>query len=379
MAEEDSSQEKTEEPTARRLEKAREEGQVPRSKDLNTTLVLLVGAFGLLAFGSYGAQHLANIAIFNFSLDRATIFDTKLLFDHLGSSVREAAWALAPWFVLVLLAALIGPISLGGWNLSSKAIMPKLDRINPLAGLKRMFSMNSLVELLKSIAKVLVVGLVGWLVVRYFFPQALLLSQKDVAPAVNYSVDIIIWSIIFLCASTIVIAVIDVPWQIYSHTKKLRMTMQEIKDEFKDSEGKPEVKSKIRQLQHEMSQRRMMADVPTADVIITNPSHYSVALKYDTDGMSAPLVVAKGVDEVALKIREIGKEYNVPRMQAPPLARALYAHTKVGEEIPEGLFVAVAQVLAYIYQMDMFVKGRGAKPDKKPQMPIPRDLRVDPD
>ena len=175
------------------------------------------------------------------------------------------------------------------------------------------------------------------------------------------------------------IAVADVPWQIYSHTKKLRMTMQEIKDEFKESEGKPEVKSKIRQLQREMSQRRMMADVPTADVVITNPTHFAVALKYDSSGMSAPVMVAKGSDEVAMKIREIAKEHNVPQMQAPPLARALYTHGKIGDEIPEGLYVAVAQVLAYIYQMDLFVKGRGPRPERKPDMPIPRDLRVDPE
>lgn len=379
MAEEDSSQEKTEEPTSRRLEKAREEGQVPRSKDLNTTLVLLTGALGLWAFGSYGAEHLANIAIFNFTFEREAAFDTKFLFDHLGASVKEVAFALAPWMTMVLLAALIGPISLGGWNFSTKAIEPKFDRLNPLSGIKRMFSMNSLVELGKSIAKVLVVGTVGWLVVNHFFPDAMLLRQKDTHPAIFYALDILIWSIILLCSSTIILALIDVPWQLYSHTKKLRMTMQEIKDEFKDSEGKPEVKSKIRQLQQEMSQRRMMADVPTADVVITNPTHYSVALKYDTDGMTAPILVAKGVDEVAFKIREIAKENNVPQMQAPPLARALYTHTKIGDEIPEGLFVAVAQVLAYIYQMDMFVKGQGPRPGKKPDMPIPRDLRVDPE
>ena len=378
MAEEDSGQEKTEEPTSRRLEKAREEGQVPRSKELNTTLVLLAGALGLLAFGSYGVEHISHIAQLGFSFERAVAFDPKQMFSHLGASVWAATLALAPWLVLVLLAAIIGPISLGGWLFSTKAIMPKLDRLNPLSGLKRMFSMNALVELVKSIAKVLVVGTAGWLVVNHFFQDALLLSRKDAAGAIYHAVDILLWSIILLCASTIIIAMLDVPWQIYSHTKKLRMTLQEIKDEYKDSEGKPEVKSKIRQLQQEMSQRRMMADVPTADVVITNPTHYSVALKYDTDGMSAPIVVAKGVDEVALKIREIAKENNVPQMQAPPLARALYTHTKIGDEIPEGLFVAVAQVLAYIYQMDMFVKGKGPKPERKPSMPIPRDLRVDP-
>lgn len=379
MAEEENSQEKTEEPTARRLEKAREEGQVPRSKELNTTAVLLLGAVGLLAFGPWMADHINAIARLGFSFDREAAFDTSEMFRHLGASAWEATIALAPWLVLVLLAALFGPIGVGGWLLSAKAIAPKLDRLNPLSGLKRMFSMNSLVELIKSWAKVLVVGLVAWLVLAFYFEDAMLLKRQETESAVAGAVSIILWSTIFLCASTIVIAIVDVPWQIYSHTKKLRMSMQEIKDEYKETEGKPEVKSKIRQLQREMAQRRMMADVPTADVVITNPTHFSVALRYDSADMTAPVLVAKGTDQVALKIREIAKEHNVPQMQAPPLARALYTHAKVGEEIPEGLYVAVAQVLAYIYQMDLFVKGRGPRPERKPDMPIPRDLRVDPE
>ena len=379
MAEQDSSQEKTEEPTARRLEKSREEGQVPRSKELNTTMVLLFGALGLLAFGPWMAEHVTAIAKLGFSFDRDAAFDTAQMFRHLGASAWEATIALTPWLIIVLLAAFFGPIGVGGWLLSGKAIMPKFDRLNPLSGLKRMFSMNSLVELIKSWAKVLVVGLVAWLVLGLYFDDAMQLKRMATEAAIAGAIDIILWSVIFLCASTIVIAVADVPWQIYSHTKKLRMTMQEIKDEFKESEGKPEVKSKIRQLQREMSQRRMMADVPTADVVITNPTHFAVALKYDSAGMSAPVMVAKGSDEVAMKIREIAKEHNVPQMQAPPLARALYTHGKIGDEIPEGLYVAVAQVLAYIYQMDLFVKGRGPRPERKPDMPIPRDLRVDPE
>lgn len=378
MAEENDGQEKTEEPSSRRLEKAREEGQVPRSKELTTSVVLLAGALGLLWFGSWGVEHITQIALFNFSLEREAIFDPATMFDHLKTSIFNASLALAPWLALVLMAAIVGPISLGGWLFSTKSIMPKLDRINPVSGFKRMFSLNSLVELLKSIAKVLVVSLASWLVLKFYFTDAMLLQNKAPQPAISEAVDIILWSIIFLCASTIFIAVVDVPWQLYSHTKKLRMSLQEIKDEFKESEGRPEVKGKIRQLQREMSQRRMMADVPTADVVITNPTHYSVALKYDSSGMSAPILVAKGTDQVALKIREIAKENNVPQMQAPPLARALYTHAKIGDEIPEGLYVAVAQVLAYIYQMDQFAKGRGAKPERKPDMPIPRDLRVDP-
>ncbi|ASP40576.1 flagellar biosynthesis protein FlhB [Bacterioplanes sanyensis] len=379
MAEEDSGQEKSEEPTARRIEKAREEGQVPRSKELATTAVLVIGAAGLIAFGPWMADYMNGIARYGFVIEREAVFDTSVLGRHLGASLEDAVYALAPWMILVLIAAIAGPLGIGGWLFSTKAITPKLDRLDPLKGLKRMFSMNSLVELVKAWAKVLVVGAVAWLVLAFFFEESMNLQRKALEPSIKGSVDIILWSVLALCCSTLVIAIADVPWQIYSHTKKLRMSMQEIKDEYKETEGKPEVKAKIRQLQREVAQRRMMADVPDADVVITNPTHYAVALKYSADAMTAPLLLAKGTDQVAQKIQEIAREHNVPRMQAPPLARALYAHGKVGEEIPEGLYVAVAQVLAYVYQMDMFAKGRGPKPERKPDMPIPRDLKINPD
>jgi len=378
MAEQDSSQEKTEEPTPRRLQKARDEGQVPRSKELGTTMVLVMGAAGLLMFGPFMSERIAAMAKHSFSFDRDTAFDTGMMTSYLDASALEAAVALAPWLVVVLIAAFAGPLLVGGWLFSGKAITPKLDRLNPLSGLKRMFSANSLVELFKAWAKVLVVGTVAWLTLMFFFQDAMRIQYESTESAIDHAVTIIIWSVLALCASTALIAIVDVPWQIYSFTKKMRMSMQEIKDEYKETEGKPEVKSKVRQLQREVAQRRMMADVPEADVVITNPTHYSVALRYDAGTSAAPVLLAKGSDRVALKIREIAKENNVPQMQAPPLARALFTHTKVGDEIPEGLYVAVAQVLAYIYQMDQFAKGRGPKPERKPDMPIPRDLRVDP-
>ncbi|MAE33665.1 MAG: flagellar biosynthetic protein FlhB [Oceanospirillaceae bacterium] len=379
MAEQDSSQEKTEEPTPRRLQKARDEGQVPRSKELGTTMVLVMGAAGLLMFGPFMSERIAAMAKHSFSFDRDTAFDTGMMTSYLDASALEAAVALAPWLVVVLIAAFAGPLLVGGWLFSGKAITPKLDRLNPLSGLKRMFSANSLVELFKAWAKVLVVGTVAWLTLMFFFQDAMRIQYESTESAIDHAVTIIIWSVLALCASTALIAIVDVPWQIYSFTKKMRMSMQEIKDEYKETEGKPEVKSKVRQLQREVAQRRMMADVPEADVVITNPTHYSVALRYDAGASAAPVLLAKGSDRVALKIREIAKENNVPQMQAPPLARALFTHTKVGDEIPEGLYVAVAQVLAYIYQMDQFAKGKGPKPERKPDMPIPRDLRVDPD
>lgn len=378
MAEE-SSQEKTEEPTARKIQKSREEGQVPRSKELSTTVVLVVGATGLLLFSDWIVEHVLELTRFNFTLEREAVFDISQISIHLLASVEKAGYAIMPWMLIVLVGAFVGPLGVGGWNFASKAFMPKLSKLNPLSGIKRMFSTNSLVELLKSWAKVLVVGLVAYLTLSHFFDSAMALQYKPLRPATAEALSIILWTVFMLCASTLIIAMADVPWQIYSNTKKLRMTKQEVKDEYKDTEGKPEVKSKIRQLQREMAQRRMMDDVAEADVVITNPTHYSVALKYDGDSADAPVLVAKGHDQLALKIREIAKQNNVPQMQAPPLARALYTHAKVGAEIPEGLYQAVAQVLAYIFQMDNYIKGQGAKPDRNFDMPIPPDLRVNPD
>lgn len=377
MAEE-TGQEKTEEPTARRLDKAREEGQIPRSKELNTTAILVLGALGLLVLGPFLSERIGRIALFGFEFERAAAFDTAVMSQHLLASLQDAAIGMAPWLALMLVASIAGPLGLGGWMMSSKAIAPKLDRLNPLSGLKRMFSMNSVVELLKSWAKVLVVGLCAWWVLWFYFPSVLGLLRMPEQGAIDGAMEIILWCFILICLSTALIAMMDVPWQIHSHIKKLKMSMQEIKDEFKETEGKPEIKSKIRQLQREAAQRRMMADVPNADVVITNPTHFSVALKYDAQTMAAPLLLAKGSDQAAMKIREIAKEHNVPRLQAPPLARSLYAHSKVGEEIPEGLYLAVAQVLAYVYQLDMYARGKGPKPERKPDMPIPREFRVDP-
>ena len=378
MAEEDSSQEKTEEPTERKIQKSKDDGQTARSKELNTTAILLFGALGLVAFGSFMGDKMYHIARYNLDVERAAAFDSNYMFSHLSESMWEAVAALSPWLILVLIAAFLSPLGVGGWLFSAKSLAPKLSRIDPFAGFKRMFSMNSLVELIKAWAKVLVVGAVAYFVIAYYFQDAMALQNAPVRPAIKRSSEIVLWAAVILCASTLIIAIVDVPWQLYSHNKKLRMSLQEVKDEFKDTEGKPEVKGRIRQMQREAAQRRMMGAVPDADVIITNPTHYAVALKY-AGGGGAPVVVAKGIEQTALKIREIAKAHNVPQMEAPPLARAIYTHTRIDDEIPEGLYVAVAQVLAYIYQVDQFAKGQGPKPERRPDMPIPKDLRVEPD
>jgi flagellar biosynthetic protein FlhB len=377
MAEEnDNSQEKTEEPTPRRLEKAREDGQTARSKELGTMAVLMAGAIGLLVFGGQLGTALEGIMRDAFVIERSAMFDTRHMSIQLLASAKEAAWALAPFMAVLVIAAVAGSIAIGGLLFSGKAIQPKFNRMNPIKGLGRMFSMRSLVELIKSIAKVGLVMVVAILILNARTEDLLSIAEEPAVPAMVHVLWTLGWSFLLLSAATIAIAAIDVPFQIYDHTKKLRMTKQEVKDEFKDTEGKPEVKGKIRQLQREMANRRMMQDVPEADVVITNPTHYAVALKYDQDSMGAPVVVAKGADEVAFKIMEIAREHKVELLRTPPLTRAVYHNTDVGEEIPDGLYMAIAQVLAYVFQLRQFRKGYAAKPTM-PDFPIPKDMRRD--
>lgn len=377
MAEEESSQEKTEEPTARRLEKAREEGQIPRSRELATSVLLVFGVVGLIAFSEWIVDYAREIAEYTLSLKREEIFDEKQMIIHFAAAVKHGMLGIAPVMAMLLVGAFLGPLGVGGWLFSTKALVPKLSRMDPIQGLKRMFSLKSLVELIKAIAKVVVVGVTAYFVLSFFEIEILSLFKEPINQAMVHAGHIILWAALALACSTILIAVIDIPFQIFDHTRKLRMSFQEVKDDFKETEGKPEVKSRIRRVQYEMTQRRMLQDVPKADVVITNPDHYSVALSYDPVSMGAPILLAKGVDEIALKIREIATEHEVPIVRVPPLARSLYYHAKVGKEIPEGLYIAIAQVLAYVYQLDRYHAGKGDKPQGMPPMPIPEDLKVD--
>ncbi|HEV8078538.1 MAG TPA: flagellar type III secretion system protein FlhB, partial [Marinobacter sp.] len=299
MADDDSSQEKTEEATPRRLEKAKEDGETARSKELATTAVLMAGAGGLLIFGTHLGAVLEAIMRDAFTLERSAIFDMRHMSVQLIASAKAAAWALSPILAMLLVAAIAGSIGIGGLLFSGKSIAPKLSRMNPIKGIGRMFSARSLIELFKAIAKVGLVMAIAILILDVRTVDLLRIAEEPAVPAMEHVLWTLGWSFFLLSCATIIIAVIDVPFQIYDHRKKLKMTLQEVKDEHKDSEGKPEVKGRIRQLQREMSQRRMMQDVPTADVVITNPTHYAVALKYDQSSMGAPVVVAKGGDELA--------------------------------------------------------------------------------
>lgn len=373
--EKDSSAEKSEEPTQRRLEKARDDGNTARSKELNTAAILISGSVGLLLFGSNLATSLSEVMRENFALPRSALFDEAYMLNRLGESLYSALFGLLPLFLVLLAAAIIGPILLGGWNMTFKAIVPKASRMNPMSGLSRMFGPKALLELAKAVAKVFLVGSVVVLVISVNAESILAIQKQAVLPAMIASLDRIAWSVLLISSALIVITLIDIPIQIHQHTQKLRMTLQQVKDEMKDTDGRPEVKQKIRQLQQQMAGNRMMQDIPEADVIITNPTHYAVALRYDQSQESAPRLLAKGMDSLAARIKEVAGEHDIPIVSSPELARAVYFNTEIGAEIPSGLYVAVAQVLAYIHQLRMFAKGKGRKPKLARNMEIPAELR----
>jgi flagellar biosynthetic protein FlhB len=379
MAESESGQDKTEDPTDKRKRDAREKGEIARSKELNTVAVTLAGAGALLAFGGNLAETLMTLMRLNFSLPREVLVDERQMGLFLLASGKMAIWAVQPILMLLFVIAFVSPIVLGGFIFSGSLLQPKFSRMNPLSGIKRMFSLNSLTELLKALAKFFMILIVALVVLANDRQALLAIANEPLEQAIIHSVQVVGWSALWMAAGLLIIAAADVPFQLYQTHQKLKMTKQEVKDEYKDSEGKPEVKQRIRQLQREASQRRMMAAVPEADVIITNPTHYAVALKYDPEkGGAAPLLLAKGTDFIALKIREIGVEHKVQILESPALARAIYYSTEVEQEIPAGLYLAVAQVLAYVFQIRQYRSGKGKRPEPlKEDLPIPPDLRRD--
>jgi len=369
-------QEKTEEATPKKLQDSRNKGQVPRSKDLGTAAVLIASAAGMYVFGSAIAQALINVMKRLFSLTRNEAFDTNQFGLMWAEVMTTLAGPILGFIIMLTIAAFIGNIALGGLTFSSEGITPKASKMSPAKGLKRMFGMNALVELLKSIGKFAVIATLAWALLTYYFPRILQLSQTAFPLNVFGALDILLWIFILLCCSLLLIAAVDAPYQIFKHNKELKMTLQEVKDEHKNVEGKPEVKGRQRQLQREVSQRKMMQDVPDADVIVTNPTHFSVALKYDVSGNRAPVVLAKGGDHQAFRIREVAREHDVSIIASPALARAIFHTTEIDEQIPDGLFAAVAQVLAYVYQLEQFQQRKGRRPTSLPkEFEIPTDLK----
>jgi flagellar biosynthetic protein FlhB len=378
MAENENGQDKTEDPTDKRVRESREKGETARSKELNTFIVTMAGAGSLLVFGGQIAQMMLDLMRVNFTLSREEIMDTNYMGVFLLKAGKAALVGIEPLMIVMVLAAVLGPISLGGWLFSASTMAPKFSRMNPISGLKRMVSTHALVELLKSIAKFCITLMVALWVLSKDKNDLVSIAHEPLELAIVHSIQVLGWSGLWMACGLMIIAAVDVPFQLYESHKKLLMTKQEVRDEHKDNEGRPEVKQRIRQLQREMSQRRMLSSIPKADVIITNPTHFAVALQYDPEQGGAPMLLAKGTDFLALKIREIGVEHNVLMLESPALARSIYYSTDLDQEIPAGLYLAVAQVLAYVYQIRQYRAGKGKRPDPlKDDLPIPNDLRRD--
>jgi flagellar biosynthetic protein FlhB len=363
------SEERTESATPKRLEEARRKGQVPRSRELSTAAVMMTGASGLYYLGGFLGSELFEMLRRSLSLTRVQALDSTQVVPALTSAFGAGLLACVPLFGLIALAALLAPLALGGWSFSTEALMPQFNRLNPLSGFKRMFSMQSIMELLKALAKFGVVGMVAYLVLRNSTGEMLGLGQEPLRLAIAHSMQLAGYGLLCVSAGLLLIAAVDVPYQLWQYAKQLKMTRQEVRQEMKESEGSPEMKGRIRQMQQEMARRRMMQEVPKADVIITNPTHFAVALRYDDKRMRAPTVVAKGADEIAARIREIGAEHSVPLFEAPPLARVLYRNVDLGQEVPSALYVAVAQVLGYIFQLRTAERTGGQRPPR-PQVEV---------
>lgn len=370
----DDFQERTEQATPKRLQEARDRGQIPRSRELVTAAVLIAAAGGLLAFGPHLIGGLMQTMRNGLTLDRSLLMDSQALYPLLGNALLHAVQLMTPLLILLVLAALLSSVALGGISFSMQAIGFKWERLDPLAGFGRVFSLNGLMELAKALVKFLVVAVVAVTVLWLEAGSLMGLGGYSVHPALALTGHLVGWSFLAFAASLILIAAADAPFQLWQHAKQLRMTQQEVRDESKETEGQPDIKRKQRQLQREIAQRRMMQEVPKADVVVTNPTHYAVALRYDQERMNAPRVVAKGKDLVAARIRETAAEHGVPVQSAPELARAIYFHTRLGQEVPTALYLVVAQLLAYVYQ----IKAGAAPASGPPSLSVPPELAQPP-
>ncbi len=374
MAENENGQEKTEQPTQKKLQQAKDKGQIARSRELTTLLMMMAAAGGMIAFGSGMMKDLLAIIEKNLVIKRETIFSDMASPVMFMEAVFDSFLMLAPLFAILFVVALFAPVLLGGISFASLGI--KFERINPLKGIKRIFGPQGAMELFKALAKFFLVFAVAIIFIWSMRDIVFGLGYQAVVDSLVNAGDLLLLTFLLVSASLFVVAGIDVPFQIWNHQRQLKMTQQEVKDEFKETEGKPEVKQHIRKVQQEMAQRRMMDAVPQADVVITNPTHYSVALRYDKDKGRAPILLAKGTDLVAMRIRAVAIKHEVILMESPMLARSIYYHTKLNAEIPAGLYKAVAQVLAYVYQLKKSGGSYSSKPrTMKDDLPIPDDLK----
>lgn len=371
---EESDLEKTEAASPRRLEKAREEGQIARSRELGTFMMLAVGVAAIWAGGGSLYQGLSGVLRNGLAFDQRVALDPGVMVEQAVSGFGHALLVLLPIFGLLAVVAVLSSVVLGGLVISTKPLTPNFSKLSPLAGLKRMFSSQTVVELIKALAKAMLVGGVAvWVIWRYHDDM---MGLMHVAPsaALIKALSLVAMCCAFIVASLLIIVMLDVPWQIWSHLKKLRMSKEDVRQEHKESEGDPHVKARIRQQQRQAARRRMMSEVPKADVVVTNPTHYAVALKYEESKGGAPRVLAKGTGLIAAKIRELAAENKIPTLEAPPLARALHQHVELGQEIPAELYTAVAEVLAWVFQLRSWRSGWGHEPSAPTKLNVPAEL-----
>jgi flagellar biosynthetic protein FlhB len=366
---ENGAQERTEQATPKRLEDARRKGQIPRSRELSAAAVTLVGGAALYLLGGQITGQMAEMMRRSLALSRDEATDATYMLPALGNAAADGLWLSMPVLGLITLAAIIAPLALGGWSFAGQAMMPQFSRLNPIEGIKRMFAMRSLVELAKALAKFGVVATIATIVLWNDAPALMALGREPLQQAIGHAVQLSGKALLVISAGLLIIAGIDVPYQLWQYAKQMRMSREEIREEYKESEGSPEVKGRIRQMQQQLARQRMMQEVPKADVVVVNPTHFAVALKYDDKRMRAPIVVAKGVDLMAAKIREVAGEHAVPIFEAPPLARVLYRNVEIGDEIPSALYVAVAQILTYVFQLRV-AKRAGQQPPPKPDVAV---------
>ena len=377
MAQEDG-QERTEQATPKRLREARDKGQIARSRELSTFSLLFFSAIGIYFMGDRIVNSLLMVMRNSFQPSSEKIFDSSILPNFFLTELIHVLLVVAPFLLVLVATALLAPMALGGWSFSIDSLKAKWERISPLKGVKRILSWKSVIELVKALFKFCLVTIAAIAYIWWHRSELVALSSDDIQTGLRSSGHILLWAFLIISSPLLFVVLLDVPFQLWDHAKHLRMSRQEIKDENKETEGNPEVRARVRSIQREMARKRMMAEVPRADVIITNPTHYAVAIKYDQQKMRAPIVLAKGKDMIASQIRSIANLHQIPIVSAPGLSRSIYHSTALNREIPTGLYLAVAQVLAYVYQ----VKTRGYRhstySDKKfDDLPIPDDLRKD--
>ena len=371
----DSDLDKSEQPTDSKLKKAKEKGQIPRSRELTSLMILLVGILLFWIMGTHFVSKLKAIIQQAMLVAHRTDDDKQIIFN-LINLLTAGFWAILPIFVGLVIVAIIAPLSVGGLLFSLQSIKPNLGKLNPISGFKRLFSLRIFSELFKSILKVVLIAFAAALFLIHQFPNMLALPSMYLNNALSQVMQLLIYASLLIVLALIPMVGFDIFYQIWSNLKKLKMSKQEVKDEFKEQEGNPQIKGRIRQMQQAIARRRMMKDVPKANVIVTNPTHYAVALQYDEKTMSAPKILAKGTDNIASKIKQIAQEHQIPQLEAPPLARALYRHGEIGKSIPAELYAAVAQILAWVYQLKRWHRYGGEKPLKPTNLSIPESLYV---